>query len=108
MPSGTAIVQHGMHSGTHLPLHFTTPRLEPTALNLPHHPPRTPLAPSSHSTSPHPASQVQVHTLSPDFTSATRVVDAPTPALPTPPGTLLLRHVYAGVNASDVNYSAGR
>mmetsp|Transcript_28821 Transcript_28821/g.73503 ORF Transcript_28821/g.73503 Transcript_28821/m.73503 type:complete len:670 (-) Transcript_28821:412-2421(-) len=52
--------------------------------------------------------KVQVHTLSSDFDAATCVVDAPAPALPTPPGTLLLRVVYAGVNASDVNYSAGR
>jgi hypothetical protein len=50
---------------------------------------------------------VRVHTLSSDFGAATRV---DTVALnPTPrPGHALVRRIYAGVNASDVNFSSGR
>lgn len=49
--------------------------------------------------------KVIVHTFSSDFRAATRVEEAP---LPQPgPGEVLLRNLYAGVNASDVNMSAG-
>lgn len=53
--------------------------------------------------------QIQVHTLSSDFNAATRIVTAPLPAASAlPPGTLLLRRVFVGINASDINYTAGR
>jgi Alcohol dehydrogenase GroES-like domain len=42
-----------------------------------------------------------------DFREATRVVAQALPA-PLPPGHVLIRNVYAGVNASDVNFSSGR
>lgn len=45
--------------------------------------------------------------LSSNFREATQLVLAPLPARP-PAGCLLVKRVYAGVNASDVNYSAGR
>jgi hypothetical protein len=50
---------------------------------------------------------VEVHRLSTDFRAATRVVQRPLPAT-LPPGAVLIRRLFAGVNASDVNYSAGR
>ena len=50
---------------------------------------------------------IEVHTLSTDFRAATRVVARPLPAA-LPPGAVLIRRLFAGVNASDVNYSAGR
>ncbi|GAQ80953.1 ARP protein [Klebsormidium nitens] len=50
--------------------------------------------------------KIVVHTLSTDFRSATRLVSEP---MPRPAkGTILMRHVYAGINASDINMSAGR
>ncbi|KDD72314.1 hypothetical protein H632_c3525p0, partial [Helicosporidium sp. ATCC 50920] len=52
--------------------------------------------------------RVVVHLLSTKFDQATRLVSQPVPALPLPPGQVLLRVAYAGVNASDINYSAGR
>jgi NADPH:quinone reductase-like Zn-dependent oxidoreductase/short-subunit dehydrogenase len=54
------------------------------------------------------AEVVQVWQLSPDFRAATRLVRAPLPALPLPPGKVLVRRLWAGVNASDVNFSSGR
>ncbi|CAI5495651.1 unnamed protein product [Closterium sp. Naga37s-1] len=48
-----------------------------------------------------------VQRLSSDFRQATNIIEAPLP-LPVPAGKVLLRVRYAGVNASDVNYSAGR
>jgi hypothetical protein len=50
---------------------------------------------------------VVVERLSPDFRAATRVAPRPLPATP-PPGHLLVRRAWAGVNASDINFSAGR
>ncbi|KAF5830042.1 hypothetical protein DUNSADRAFT_15083 [Dunaliella salina] len=50
--------------------------------------------------------KIQVHALSSNFHQATRIVQAP---LPDPaPGKLLLRRVHVGINASDINYTAGR
>lgn len=50
---------------------------------------------------------VEVQRLSTDFRAATRVVQRALPAS-LPPGSVLIRRLFAGVNASDVNYSAGR
>lgn len=47
-----------------------------------------------------------VHTLSNKFRMATKLVSIP--LSPVKPGHVLVKYVYAGVNASDVNYSAGR
>ena len=55
------------------------------------------------------AVQIEVHRLSSDFRQSTRLVAQP--VLPTqqlPAGTLLLRRVFVGINASDINYTAGR
>ena len=50
--------------------------------------------------------KVVVHQLSADFASATKIVDVP---MPQPaPGEVLIERRYTGVNASDVNFSAGR
>jgi NADPH:quinone reductase-like Zn-dependent oxidoreductase len=49
---------------------------------------------------------IEVHKLSPDFRAATRLARAPLPAVP--PGRVLVRRLWAGVNASDVNFSSGR
>lgn len=54
------------------------------------------------------AEAVQVVQLSPDFRSAVRLVRTPLPALPLPAGKVLVRRLWAGVNASDVNFSSGR
>jgi hypothetical protein len=52
---------------------------------------------------------LQVHRLSTDFRAATRIVTEGLPmAAGVPPGHVLVRRAYAGVNASDVNYTAGR
>lgn len=51
---------------------------------------------------------VRVVRLSPDFPAATRLERLPLPALPLPPGKALVRRVWAGVNASDVNFTSGR
>ncbi|KAL3679178.1 hypothetical protein R1sor_022134 [Riccia sorocarpa] len=51
--------------------------------------------------------RVIIHTLSSDFRAATRVVTVPL-KLPVKPGHVLIKHIYAGVNASDVNFSSGR
>ncbi|CAL5218387.1 g58 [Coccomyxa viridis] len=54
-------------------------------------------------------SKLQVHRLSSDFRAATRVVSEPLPAPNAiPPGHVLVRRAYAGINASDINYTAGR
>ncbi|KAK9812689.1 hypothetical protein WJX72_002127 [[Myrmecia] bisecta] len=50
---------------------------------------------------------VQVHRLSDNFREATRVVSLPLPTA-IPPGHVLVRRAYAGVNASDINFTAGR
>ncbi len=55
--------------------------------------------------------KIQVHTLSSRFEEATRIVSVPLrprSALGLPEGTLLLRRVAVGINASDVNYTSGR
>ncbi|KAJ8766623.1 hypothetical protein K2173_001143 [Erythroxylum novogranatense] len=51
--------------------------------------------------------KIIVHTLSHNFRHATRVIRAPLP-LPLGPHQVLLKVIYAGVNASDVNFSSGR
>ncbi|KFK36022.1 hypothetical protein AALP_AA4G067700 [Arabis alpina] len=48
-----------------------------------------------------------VHTLSNNFRNATRIVDTPL-KLPIGPHQVLLKVIYAGVNASDVNFTSGR
>ncbi|KAM7479198.1 hypothetical protein LguiA_027411 [Lonicera macranthoides] len=48
-----------------------------------------------------------VHTLSHNFRTATGIVRAPL-KLPIKPDHVLLKIIYAGVNASDVNFSSGR
>ena len=49
--------------------------------------------------------------LSPKFREATRIVAALnaslTPQQPPPEGRVLIRRVYAGVNASDINFTSG-
>ncbi|PSC71056.1 zinc-binding alcohol dehydrogenase domain-containing 2 [Micractinium conductrix] len=50
---------------------------------------------------------IEVHRLSLDFGQATRIVTRQLPAA-LPPGCVLIRRLYAGINASDVNYTAGR
>ena len=58
---------------------------------------------------PLPATQrvVRVHTLSADFAQATRVDTLPLSHSPKP-GHVLVRRLYAGINASDINFSSGR
>lgn len=56
---------------------------------------------------PHTFEKVVVHTLSHDFRSATRIVRTEL-RLPLKPDHVLLKVIYAGVNASDVNFSSGR
>ncbi|XP_047977339.1 prostaglandin reductase-3-like isoform X1 [Salvia hispanica] len=51
--------------------------------------------------------KIVVHTLNHNFQSATRVVRAPL-RLPLKPDHVLMKIIYAGVNASDVNFSSGR
>ena len=50
--------------------------------------------------------RVVVHRLSSDFAAATRVVSAPTPVPKR--GEVLIERRWTGVNASDVNFTAGR
>lgn len=45
--------------------------------------------------------------LSTDFREATRITQQPL-QLTAPKGSVLMRRVWAGVNASDINYTAGR
>ncbi|MCD7468176.1 hypothetical protein HAX54_006126 [Datura stramonium] len=56
---------------------------------------------------PHSFEKVVVHTLSHKFRSATRIVRTEL-RLPLKPDHVLLKVIYAGVNASDVNFSSGR
>ncbi|KAI3525928.1 hypothetical protein L1887_05062 [Cichorium endivia] len=51
--------------------------------------------------------KIIVHTLSHNFLSATSIVRAPL-KLPIKPDHVLLKIIYVGVNASDVNYTSGR
>ncbi|KAG2304996.1 hypothetical protein Bca52824_033647 [Brassica carinata] len=51
--------------------------------------------------------KIIVHALSHNFRNATRIVRAPL-QLPVGPHQVLLKIIYAGVNASDVNFSSGR
>ncbi|KAG0624469.1 hypothetical protein M758_3G250400 [Ceratodon purpureus] len=51
--------------------------------------------------------KVVVHTLSSDFRAATRVVTVNYKP-PVKPGHVLIKYLYVGINASDINYSAGR
>jgi NADPH:quinone reductase-like Zn-dependent oxidoreductase len=51
--------------------------------------------------------KVVVHTLSHNFRNATGIVRAPL-RLPIKPNHVLVKIIYAGVNASDVNFSSGR
>ncbi|KAH0872334.1 hypothetical protein HID58_069696 [Brassica napus] len=51
--------------------------------------------------------KIIVHDLSHNFRNATRIVRAPL-QLPIGPHQVLLKIIYAGVNASDVNFSSGR
>ena len=52
---------------------------------------------------------VEIATLGTDFSAVSKIVTKPMPPLAKlPPGHALVRIAYAGVNASDVNYSAGR
>lgn len=51
--------------------------------------------------------KIIVERLSTDFRAATRLVSEPLPSSP-PPGHVLIRRTYVGINASDINFSAGR
>ncbi|KAF7127317.1 hypothetical protein RHSIM_Rhsim11G0166500 [Rhododendron simsii] len=51
--------------------------------------------------------KIVVHTLSHNFRSATNIVRTPL-RLPIKPDHVLVKIIYAGVNASDVNFSSGR
>lgn len=56
-----------------------------------------------------PCPQVEVYRLSSDFDAATRIVLRAMPPLEgLAAGSVLVRRVFAGVNASDINYTAGR
>ncbi|XP_010536331.1 PREDICTED: zinc-binding alcohol dehydrogenase domain-containing protein 2 [Tarenaya hassleriana] len=56
---------------------------------------------------PQSSEKIIVHTLSHHFRDATRIVRTPL-ALPIGRDQVLLKIIYAGVNASDVNFSSGR
>eukprot|EP00884_Botryococcus_braunii_P008636 jgi/Botrbrau1/17774/Bobra.0127s0029.1 len=58
-------------------------------------------------TSPNVNRMIQVFKLSVDFRSCTRIVSEQLPAR-LPEGHVLMRRIWAGVNASDVNWTAGR
>lgn len=51
--------------------------------------------------------QVQVVKLSTQFREATQLVQAAVPQQ-LPPGHVLVRRCFVGINASDINYTAGR
>ncbi|XP_050260145.1 uncharacterized protein LOC126705295 [Quercus robur] len=55
---------------------------------------------------PHSFEKIVVHTLSHNFRNATRIVSTPL-RLPIKPHHVLVKIIYAGVNASDVNFSSG-
>ncbi|KAI3809839.1 hypothetical protein L1987_19439 [Smallanthus sonchifolius] len=61
---------------------------------------------SSNVQTPQSFEKVIVHTLSHNFRDATSIVRAPL-KLPIKPDHVLLKVIYAGVNASDVNFSSG-
>lgn len=54
----------------------------------------------------HYCDQVELHTLSVDFAAATRLVRVP--MVQPAKGQVVVRRAWAGVNASDINFSAGR
>ncbi|TYH29407.1 hypothetical protein ES288_A01G008900v1 [Gossypium darwinii] len=56
---------------------------------------------------PHNFKKLVVHTLSHHFRDSTHIISAPL-KLPLEPDQVLLKVIYAGVNAGDVNFSAGR
>ncbi|KAK7840734.1 prostaglandin reductase-3 [Quercus suber] len=56
---------------------------------------------------PHSFEKIVVHTLSHNFRNATSIVSTPL-RLPIKPHHVLVKIIYAGVNASDVNFSSGR
>lgn len=56
---------------------------------------------------PHAYSKIIVHTLNHNFRSATKIVQTRL-SLPIKPQHALVKIIYAGVNASDVNFSSGR
>ncbi|PON69113.1 Polyketide synthase, enoylreductase domain containing protein [Parasponia andersonii] len=56
---------------------------------------------------PHSFEKIVVHTLTHNFRSATRIVRLPL-KLPIESRHVLVKIIYAGVNASDVNFSSGR
>ncbi|XP_062091740.1 uncharacterized protein LOC133797735 [Humulus lupulus] len=56
---------------------------------------------------PHSFEKIVVHTLTHNFRSATSIVRSPL-RLPIEPHHVLVKIIYAGVNASDVNFSSGR
>lgn len=66
-----------------------------------------PLKFSSNFQLPHSFEKIVVHTLSHKFRNATRIVSTPL-RLPIKPHHVLVKIIYAGVNASDVNFSSGR
>jgi len=51
--------------------------------------------------------KVVVHKLSSNFRDATKIVTVPYD-LPVKPGHILIKYLHVGINASDINYSAGR
>jgi hypothetical protein len=54
-------------------------------------------------------SKLQVVQLSPDFKQAVRQVTVPMPSPSSlPPGHALVRRLFVGINASDINYTSGR
>ena len=57
-------------------------------------------------TSPKTYRKLQVTTLSPDFATATSLVEVP--LLDPSPTQVRIKNIYAGVNATDVNVTAGR
>jgi NADPH:quinone reductase-like Zn-dependent oxidoreductase/short-subunit dehydrogenase len=71
---------------------------KPTTKAERRHPPPSPVPDASR--------RVVVHRLTSDFAAATRIVSAPTPAPKR--GEVLIERRWTGVNASDVNFTAGR
>ena len=69
-----------------------------------------PAAPGTDPVVPLPASflKVRVARLSEDFATATEVVTETMPSIPLPTGFFLMRRMFAGVNASDINFTSGR
>lgn len=67
--------------------------------------PKVTLSPYSHV--PHQARKIIVERMSHDFRKATRIVSFKLNKVPKP-GHVLVKNTYCGVNASDVNFSAGK